>query len=60
MEYQVLNKTLYLTALVTSESKDGAYYKVLATDDNWECSCPDYTKRGNHCKHIKLVKKGES
>lgn len=52
----------HMTAIVKSEKNHGAYYKITCTKEanapeEWKCSCPDYTFRGNECKHIKAVKK---
>lgn len=59
MEYEILEEKIYVKALVQSESKDGAYYKVVIDGANsWNCTCPDYTRRNTLCKHVRTVKEG--
>lgn len=40
--------------LVKSQTKD-KQYDVIATENGWECSCPDHTFRQVCCKHIHAV-----
>lgn len=44
------------TLLVSSESKEGAYYRVNLKDKTWTCTCPDFKKRKEECKHINAAK----
>lgn len=44
--------------LIRSTSELGVSYTVtLCSDGSFVCDCPDFTYRGNQCKHIKKVKK---
>lgn len=40
--------------MVESSSQPGAYYRVNGNNGVWECTCPDFAKRGAQrpCKHI--------
>jgi len=40
---------------VKSQSANGDYYKVIAGELGWLCSCPDHMYRGVKCKHIFAV-----
>ena len=40
---------------VESQSKKFTVYSVRRMSTGWTCSCPDFRKRGLHCKHIIAV-----
>ena len=44
------------TGLVESESKPGAFYKVVFENGQITCTCPNHTKAGAQCKHIDAFK----
>lgn len=56
-EVKIINKKFEIECLVSSEAKNGSYYLVQCKDDEWTCSCPGFTFRENHCKHINEVKR---
>ena len=42
---------------IRSMSVPGTQYEVRrCTDGSFVCTCPDFSFRGNQCKHIKKVK----
>ncbi len=58
MEIEVLSKTFVLEALVSSETNEGAYYKVTF-DHGWSCTCPSFKHRSQNvlgCKHTTFLK----
>lgn len=40
---------------VESERIHNKYYMVVEKDDGFVCNCPDYTNRGEVCKHAFAV-----
>jgi len=51
-----IRKEYKTTGLVESESKPGAFYKVLYENGQLSCTCPHHTKAGANCKHINAFK----
>lgn len=49
-------KIIKFEAFVESDTESGIYYRVTATGDKWECTCPDHKFRGHECKHIEKAK----
>lgn len=56
MQVIIINKVMEIEALVSSESQEGAYYRVNLLDGVWGCTCPYWQNREKECKHIKEVK----
>lgn len=52
LNIEVLEETIEARYLAESQSHPGAHYIVTRKGCLWDCTCPDYTKRGNTCKHI--------
>ena len=44
-----------LIAYVESKTAIGIYYKVVITNNNMSCTCPQYRHRKKYCKHIEAV-----
>jgi hypothetical protein len=60
-EVLLTKRIIEVEALVSSESTEGAYFKVVCDRGVWRCSCPHfkYKKAGDEeldCKHIAAVK----
>lgn len=53
---EILEKRIYVRALVDSASVKGAKYVVEGDEDGWTCTCPDATERNSTCKHIRAVR----
>jgi transposase-like protein len=41
---------------VRSQSNKDAWYDVIWKKDRWSCSCMDYRKSGNKCKHVFAIR----
>ena len=51
-----IRKEYKTTALVESESTQGAFYKVVFENGQMTCTCPSHSKAGKECKHILAFK----
>jgi transposase-like protein/predicted nucleic acid-binding Zn finger protein len=40
---------------VLSQSQKYIWYTIRKGESGWVCNCPDFRKRGSHCKHIIAV-----
>jgi transposase-like protein len=41
---------------VRSQSNQDNWYDIIWEKNHWSCSCMDYQKRGNKCKHVFAIK----
>ena len=56
-EVKIIKRKIEVECLVSSEAKNGSFYLVESKDDEWTCTCPDFSFRENNCKHINEAKR---